>query len=154
MNQAREWYKEKVLYRPGGSYAKTVWVWNDTDSPQRVRLEVAVTDASGRELSVREAEVEVAAGGAEAVTMNFVMPRREGVCLLKPRLITPEGRRIEGVGRRLMVARKAGPKTAVQGFGGPCCPVRGLSVGIGKLHRTGVAGPRCRRRSCVRSAAN
>ena len=95
-----------------------MWVWNDTDCPQRLRLEVAVTDASGREVSVREAGVEVAAGGAEAVVMTFVMPRREGVCLLKPRLVTPEGRCIEGVERRLMVARKAGPQTGVQGFGG------------------------------------
>ena len=125
MNQAREWYKEKTLYRPGGSYAKTVWVWNDTDRPQRLRLEVAVADASGRELSVREAGVEVAAGGAEAVTMNFVMPRREGVCLLKPRLVTSEGRCIEGVERRLMVARKPGPQTGVQGFGGHGEPFEG-----------------------------
>lgn len=125
MNQAREWYKEKTLYRPGGSYAKTVWVWNDTDRPQRLQLEVAVTDASGREVSVREARVEVAAGGAEAVVMTFVMPRREGVCLLKPRLVTPEGRCIEGVERRLMVARKAGPQTGVQGFGGHDEPFEG-----------------------------
>lgn len=118
MNQAREWYKEKTLYRPGGSYAKTVWVWNDTDQPQHLRLEVPVVDASGRELSVCEAGVEVAAGGGEAVEMNFVMPRKEGVCLLKPRIVTSGGRRIEGVERRLMVARKPGPRTAVSGFGG------------------------------------
>lgn len=125
MNQAREWYKEKTLYRPGGSYAKTVWVWNDTGSPQRVRLEVAVADASGRELSVREAAVEVAAGGAEAVVMTFVMPRKEGVYWLKPRLAMPEGRCVEGVERRLMVARKAGPKTGVRGFGGHDEPFEG-----------------------------
>ena len=74
---------------------------------------------------MREAGVEVAAGGAEAVTMNFVMPRREGVCLLKPRLVTSEGRCIEGVERRLMVARKPGPQTGVQGFGGHGEPFEG-----------------------------
>lgn len=54
-------------------------------------------------------------GGAEAVVMTFVMPRREGVCLLKPRLVTPEGRCIEGVERRLMVARKG--RSADRGAG-------------------------------------
>lgn len=125
MNQAREWYRERTLYRPGGSYVKTVWVWNDTDRPQRLRIEVPLTDASGRELSLRRAEVEVAAGGAEAVEMTFVMPRREGVCLLKPRLFTPEGRRVEGIERRLMVARRIGPKCCAEGFGGHDVPFEG-----------------------------
>lgn len=118
MNQAREWYKEKVLYRPGGKYVKTVWVWNDTDRRQCVRLEVPVVDASGRELSVHKAEVGVAPGGAQAVAVTVTMPRREGVCLLKPRIVTTEGRCIEGVERRLMVARKIGPQTEVKAFGG------------------------------------
>lgn len=125
MNQAREWYRERTLYRPGGSYVKTVWVWNDTDRSQRLRIEVPLTDASGRELSLRRAEVEVAAGGAEAVEMTFVMPRREGVCLLKPRLVTPEGRRVEGIERRLMVARRIGPKCCAEGFGGHDVPFEG-----------------------------
>lgn len=125
MNQAREWYKEKVLYRPGGSYAKTVWGWNDTDRPQRLRVEVAITDASGRELSVRKAGIEVPPGGAEAVVMTFAMPRREGVCLLKPRIVTAEGRSIAGVERRLMVARKPGLCTEVEGFGGHAEPFEG-----------------------------
>ena len=76
-------------------------------------------------MSVREAAVEVAAGGAEAVVMTFAMPRKEGIYRLKPRLIMSDGCRIEGVERRLMVARKAGQKTATQGFGGHGEPFEG-----------------------------
>lgn len=125
MNQAREWYRERTVYRPGGRYAKTVWVWNDTEHPQRVRIEVAAVDASGREVSVRTVGAEVAPGGAEAVAVTLTMPRREGVCRLKPRIVLPDGRRIEGVERRLMVARSAEPWIGIEGFGGHAEPFEG-----------------------------
>lgn len=125
MNQAREWYMDKTLYTPGRKYDFRVWVWNDTSRPRRVTLQIAVADAGGREASLRAAEVEVPAFGAEAVPVTLTMPRREGVWMLKPRLLM-DGRAVEGVERRVMVARKPGPGTdGVLGFGGHDRPFGG-----------------------------
>ena len=119
MLQAREWYKDKTLYRPGGKYRKTVWVWNDTDTGMKVRVEVPLTDGSGRIISLAVKETEVSACGVASAEIEFRMPRRNGVFFLEPRVILPDSRSVSGVVRRIAVAGKASdvPQEAI-GFGG------------------------------------
>ncbi len=106
MCQAREWHKEKKLYRPGGRYRKTVLVWNDTDSTVHVRVEIPLTDSRGRTLSLVVKEAEVPSCGVTHQEFEFKMPHRNGVFLLEPRVIMQDGKCINGVVRRLGVARK------------------------------------------------
>ena len=125
MNQAREWYRERTTYRPNRRYRKNVWIWNDTDSLQSVELQVALCDLSGNELTVRSAKAEIPPYGVQAVETGFAMPRKEGVYLLKPRIVTAAGERIPGVERRLMVAREPEPWSGVLAFGGHDKPFEG-----------------------------
>ena len=125
MNQAREWYKEQVRYQPGKRYTKSLWVWNDLRVAQSLRIEVAITNAAGREVSVVSAAMEVAAGDVQSIPMTFTMPRKAGIYRLRPRLITQDGQRIEGVERRLMVAGKTMPQGDLAGFGGHQQPFEG-----------------------------
>lgn len=125
MEQAREWYRERKLYTPGHRYSKRIWVWNDTDTPQRAELEVMLCDTTGAVVSVRRSRIEVAACGTMSVDLRFTMPRQEGVYLLKPQLVQQNGTPIPGVERRLMVARHTASWLGTMAFGGHTRPFAG-----------------------------
>ena len=67
MLQARETYKEKRIYVPGGYFSKPVVVWNDTESPVKASVKVALV-ADGKEITSELFDVTVPA--SDAVTME------------------------------------------------------------------------------------
>lgn len=125
MNQAREWYKDRTLYRPGGEYRKTVWVWNDLPQACDVRLRVVLVASDGTECVCADENVSVAASSAVEREVRLTMPRMQGVCLVEPRLTLSGGQEIAGVQRRLMVARNVSKVAERMAFGGRRTPVAG-----------------------------
>ena len=125
MNQAREWYKDKTLYRPGAEYWKTVWVWNDLPRACDVRLRVLLVAPDGTEHICADEIVPVAASSAVKREVRLTMPRTQGICLVEPRLTLLGGREVAGVRRRLMVARNASKVAERMAFGGRRTPVAG-----------------------------
>ena len=125
MNQAREWYKDKTLYRPGAEYRKTIWVWNDLPRACDVRLRVLLVAPDGTKHICADEIVPVAASSAVKREIRLTMPRTQGVCLVEPRLTLPGGREVAGVRRRLMVARNASKVAERMAFGGRRTPVAG-----------------------------
>ena len=67
MLQAKETYKEKRIYVPGGYFSKPVVVWNDTESPVKASVKVALV-ADGKEITSELFDVTVPA--SDAVTME------------------------------------------------------------------------------------
>lgn len=118
MNQAREWYKEKKLYRPGETCVKTVWVWNDLPQPTEARLRLLLVTPGGTQRLCADETLEIPASSAVKRDIELTIPREEGIHLLKPYLMLPGNRKAEGVERRLMVGTEANGRTDLRGFGG------------------------------------
>ncbi|MBR5924462.1 MAG: glycoside hydrolase [Bacteroidales bacterium] len=79
MLQARETYKEKRIYVPGGCFSKPVVVWNDTESPVKASVKVALF-ADGKEITSELFDVTVPA--FDAVTkenpFSLRLPEKAG----------------------------------------------------------------------------
>ena len=79
MLQARETYKERRTYVPGGVFSKPVVVWNDTESPVKASVKVALF-ADGKEITSELFDVTVPA--FDAVTkenpFSLRLPEKAG----------------------------------------------------------------------------
>lgn len=125
MNQAREWYKDKVTYLPGKKLPRKAWLWNDTDTLHTLRLHLALTDADGKEHSATETKITLQPHSVTDLSLTIRTPRREGRYHLRPTLIKPDGTRIPGIDRRIIVARDPAKFTGTEGFGGHYAPFPG-----------------------------
>ncbi|MCE5177604.1 MAG: glycoside hydrolase [Porphyromonadaceae bacterium] len=117
--QAREWYKEKKIYKPGNSNIQTVNIWNDFPETQTGSMWVSVKNISGEIIS--KVACHVAVGGYQSVKqkVTLTIPKEKGIYFLEPTLLLDNGKTIEGVIRRIMVASKLTKEMeGMMGFGG------------------------------------
>lgn len=129
MNQAREWYKDKVLYKPGGMYSKEVWIWNDYPKDVNLRLRLILRHPDGSEQICAEDSLSVQ--GSQSIERNysFALPKQQGIYFLEPRLLLGDGSEVRGVERRLMVAGNMSYASGKMAFGGRWEPVpEGCSI--------------------------
>jgi hypothetical protein len=125
MLQAREWYKDKVLYKPKGTYKKNVWVWNDFPRNTEVKLTVSISSSTGQIISSENQDVYIPASGAVPVEFTLKMPKEEGCYIIKPSLTFSDGTVTDGVSRRIMVASTLDSNIEeYKAFGGRRNPVK------------------------------
>ncbi|HEX7905417.1 MAG TPA: glycosyl hydrolase family 28 protein [Chitinophagaceae bacterium] len=119
MLQAREWYKDKVVYKPNTSFTKKVLAWNDFSKDQPAVLTLTVKDLSGKIISSNKTEITIPAYRSVNKEVSFSTPKINGVFLIEPTLTLNDGRIIAGPTRRIMVASKATKNIeGHMGFGG------------------------------------
>ena len=119
MLQAREWYKDKKIYRPGVSNVQMVSIWNDFPEAQAGRLSVTIKKPSGEILG--NVSYSVSVDGYQSVKQRVTLriPEEKGIYFLEPTLLLDNGKTIEGVTRRIMVAPKlTNDLEGMMGFGG------------------------------------
>lgn len=125
---AREWYRERRIYPPGGITEKSVAVWNDHDAPRTGRVVARVIrEADGHVLSEQTFGVTVPSGEAVRRTVAFRLPAEAGIVTLRCELLDGNGAHVAfGPPRRLMVAAADSPALdGVEGFGGRYAPLPG-----------------------------
>lgn len=126
MLQAREWYKDKVVYKPGTIYTKMVNSWNDFAGDRAGRLTLVVKGADGAIISNTEVEINVPKYQSVKKEMSFLTPQKNGVYWIEPSLNLKDGAVIQGVSRRIMVADKVNEDIeGLSGFGGIRNPIEG-----------------------------
>lgn len=126
MLQAREWYKDKVLYQPNASFTKNIFAWNDFSQDQTALLTLTVKDLSGKSLSSTKTEIVIPAYQSVSKELSFVAPGKNGVFLIEPTLTLKNGTVITGPARRIMVAKKRTQSLeGYMGFGGSRKPIAG-----------------------------
>ncbi len=151
MLQAREWYKERRLYPPGSRQIKTIWVWNDTSESQPAEAVLTLRAPDGSIVARDARQIEVPPYGAVSCTMEFIMPRDEGVCTLIPTVRLTDGSEAEGPVRRLMCSAEFIPAIEeLQAFGGRSRPVPGAHAILEHFARRPIpAAVQCRIRETV-----
>ncbi|HEX7847189.1 MAG TPA: glycosyl hydrolase family 28 protein, partial [Chitinophagaceae bacterium] len=126
MLQAREWYKDRVVYQPATSQTKKLIAWNDFSKDQNATLTITVKDLAGKAVSKISSKIFIPAYASVNQEIKFTTPKTNGVYYVEPTLTLEDGKNIAGVTRRIMVARTA-DKTldGLMGFGGRKKPIAG-----------------------------
>ena len=123
MLQAREWYKDKIIYKPTEKYTKEIVLWNDYDRDKTVKIVIILTSLTGKIEDRQEAEITIPGYQSTKKAFEFTMPDEQGCYLLTP-TITVDGKEVKGVSFRLMVAPSVeAVPTGYMGFGGIYAPV-------------------------------
>lgn len=116
MLQARETYKERRSYVPGGSFSKPVVVWNDTESSVKASVKVALV-AHGKEITSELFDVTVPAFDAVTLEDSFSLrlPEKAGEYEVRVSL-TADGKAFECFPRHICVGVE--PKNLSNPFDG------------------------------------
>lgn len=119
MLQAREWYKDRTVYKPGVRYTKNVFAWNDYGQDREAILTLSLKELSGKTQESYTARIVIPAYGTLSVPMSFTAPKVNGIYLIEPVLTFADGTAAEGPARRIMVAsRDDGKLRGMMAFGG------------------------------------
>ncbi len=119
MLQAREWYKDQTLYKPGARITKPVVAWNDFSTDEKVQVAIRISREDGALIGKTSASLLLPAYKSNTAALSFELPKQPGMYLLEPVLIRPDGKEITGPVRRIMVAKKmTATLNGYMGFGG------------------------------------
>ncbi|HWJ92433.1 MAG TPA: hypothetical protein VNR87_15055, partial [Flavisolibacter sp.] len=126
MLQAREWYKDRVTYKPRSSVTKNIVAWNDLAEDLTATLILTVKDLNGRILSHRQTRITIPSYQSVNQKITFFTPEKSGVFFLEPSLILQNKKTIAGVTRRIMVTHQSDRSIeGLMGFGGSRMPFAG-----------------------------
>jgi len=126
MLQAREWYKDKVTYKPDASFTKDIVAWNDFAEDVKVTLVLTVKDLKGKIVSSNKAEITIPAYQSLHKNLSFITPKKNGVFIIEPSLVFTNQKTVTGVARRIMVANMGNQSIrGLMGFGGIRKPFAG-----------------------------
>ncbi len=126
MLQAKEWYTNKKIYKPGTSHTKEVVAWNDFGKDIDVTINLKIKSVDGKEISSQQAILTIPKYESASIPMSFKTPKQNGCYILEPEIVLEDGRVIIGAQRRIMSAQKFDKKIdGYMAFGGQRTPLEG-----------------------------
>jgi hypothetical protein len=126
MLQAKEWYKDKLLYSPKNVYQKGINIWNDFATEKRGMVRCWLVNEQNTVFADTSFNVTVPAWQNIQENISIKMPEKEGVYYLNSSLTHNDGYVSNGPVRRFMVAHHHTDNLeGLKGFGGRHKPTGG-----------------------------